>query len=130
MMLHARLRNQRDVAAQFLVTLRDDARVLIPRHDLVRIAVDVEQRHLRRRKWWAAGNVNTLLTLWPVDDEATADFMAHLFQRLAAGDTPVQALSATRRFFMQHPQWSAPRYWAPFVLYGPGPDGSTAAGVR
>ena len=78
----------------------------------------------------AAGNVNTLLTLWPVDDEATADFMAHLFQRLAAGDTPVQALSATRRFFMQHPQWSAPRYWAPFVLYGPGPDGSTAAGVR
>ncbi len=66
-----------------------------------------------------AGNLNTLLTLWPVDDEATAAFMQGFFSRLVAGSSPVQALAAQRQAFLQHPRWYAPRYWAPFVLYGP-----------
>ncbi len=66
-----------------------------------------------------AGNLNTLLTLWPVDDEATAAFMQGFFSRLAAGSSPVQALADQRQAFLQHPRWQAPRYWAPFVLYGP-----------
>ena len=66
-----------------------------------------------------AGNLNTLLSLWPVDDEATAAFMQGFFGQLAAGRRPAQALAAQRLVFLQHPRWFAPRYWAPFVLYGP-----------
>lgn len=49
-MPHARLADERDVAAQFLVTLGDEAGVLLPRHHVVRVAEDVQQRHLRFRQ--------------------------------------------------------------------------------
>ncbi len=67
-----------------------------------------------------AGNVNTVLTLWPVDDRATAGFVEALFRHLRDGRSPAQALSMTKREFARHPRWSAPRYWAPFVLVGAG----------
>jgi tetratricopeptide (TPR) repeat protein len=68
---------------------------------------------------FAAGNLNTLLTLWPIDDQATAEFVSRFFGRIAAGDAPARALAETQRGFAAHPRWSAPRYWAAFVLYGP-----------
>lgn len=67
-----------------------------------------------------AGNVNTLLTLWPVEDRATAHFVTRLFGRLADGATPARALAETRREMMREPRWAHPRFWAPFVLIGPG----------
>jgi hypothetical protein len=67
---------------------------------------------------FVAGNKNTLLTLWPVDDAATAEFMSRFFTKLKAGTPQPEALTQTKREFMKHPQWSAPRYWAAFVLYG------------
>ena len=65
-----------------------------------------------------AGNKNTLLSLWPVDDDATAEFMSRFFARLKAGQVQPEALSKTKLEFMQHAKWSAPKYWAAFVLYG------------
>jgi CHAT domain-containing protein len=65
-----------------------------------------------------AGNKNTLLTLWPVDDAATAEFMSQFFIKLNAGISQPQALSETKQAFIQHPKWSSPRFWAAFVLYG------------
>ena len=65
-----------------------------------------------------AGNKNTLLSLWPVDDDATAEFMSCFFAKLKAGQTQPEALSQTKREFMQQAKWSAPKYWAAFVLYG------------
>lgn len=67
---------------------------------------------------FVAGNKNTLLTLWPVDDNATAEFMSQFFTKLKSGTPQPEALAQTKRAFMQHPQWSAPKYWAAFVLYG------------
>ena len=67
---------------------------------------------------FVAGNKNTLLTLWPVDDAATAEFMTRFFAKLKAGDKQAEALSLTKREFMNHPRWHQPRYWAAFVLYG------------
>jgi tetratricopeptide (TPR) repeat protein len=67
---------------------------------------------------FVAGNKNTLLSLWPVDDDATAEFMKRFFTKLKAGAKQPDALTETKREFMQHPQWSAPKYWAAFVLYG------------
>ena len=65
-----------------------------------------------------AGNKNTLLSLWPVDDDATAEFMSRFFAKLKAGQVQPEALSQTKREFMQHAKWNAPKYWAAFVLYG------------
>jgi CHAT domain-containing protein len=67
-----------------------------------------------------AGARGALLTLWPVADQSTAEFMKRFYARLARGARPAAALAATQREFMRHPRWRAPFYWAPFVLYGAG----------
>ncbi|MFH1871330.1 MAG: CHAT domain-containing tetratricopeptide repeat protein [Pseudomonadota bacterium] len=67
---------------------------------------------------FVAGNRNTLLSLWPVDDNATAEFMRRFFTKLKAGTSQLVALRQTKQEFRQHPKWSDPRYWAAFVLYG------------
>ena len=67
---------------------------------------------------FVAGNKNTLLTLWPVDDDATAEFMRTFFTKLKAGASQANALAETKRAFMRSPDWSQPRFWAAFVLYG------------
>ena len=67
---------------------------------------------------FVAGNKNTLLSLWPVDDDATAEFMRTFFSKLKAGASQANALAETKRAFMRSPDWSDPRYWAAFVLYG------------
>ena len=69
---------------------------------------------------FVAGNVNTLLTLWPVDDRATAEFVAAFFARVKSGATASQSLAATKREFSRHRRWSHPAYWAAFVLVGAG----------
>lgn len=65
-----------------------------------------------------AGNKNTLLTLWAIDDAATAEFMRLFFSKLKAGSTQARSLAETKREFAKDPRWSDPRYWAAFVLYG------------
>lgn len=69
---------------------------------------------------FVAGNVNTILTLWPIDDQATATFMEALFSKLRAGDSAAAALAKTKREFMRDERYRDPRYWAPFVLVGAG----------
>jgi CHAT domain-containing protein len=69
---------------------------------------------------FVAGNVNTILSLWPVDDEATAEFVKNLFTKLKAGQNATRALANTKREFLKHPKFSHPSYWAPFVLVGAG----------
>ena len=69
---------------------------------------------------FVAGNVNTILSLWPVDDKATAEFVTRLFEHVQAGQGAAQALAATKREFARHRRYSHPAYWAPFVLVGAG----------
>lgn len=69
---------------------------------------------------FVAGNVNTVLSLWPVQDNATALFMQSLYAKLNAGQSAVTALTATKREFIKHSRFSHPVYWAPFVLIGAG----------
>jgi CHAT domain-containing protein len=69
---------------------------------------------------FVAGNVNTVLTLWPVDDQATAAFITRFLVRLKAGQKAAAALAETKREFMRHARFSHPSYWAPFVLVGAG----------
>jgi hypothetical protein len=68
----------------------------------------------------AAGNRGAVLSLWPVADVTTADFMAHFYGRLRAGHSPARALAETKRAFLFSPdrRRSDPRVWSAFLLYG------------
>ncbi len=66
---------------------------------------------------FAAGNRNTLLTLWPIVDATTAEFMKKFFARLAKGEPQARALAETKREFLAGPL-ARPVFWAGFVLYG------------
>jgi len=68
---------------------------------------------------FVAGNKNTLLTLWSISDDITAEFMASFFQKLKAGQAQIEALTATKREFINKGgKYANPKYWAAFVLYG------------
>jgi CHAT domain-containing protein len=68
------------------------------------------------RGFFSAGAPSLLLTLWTVDDEATADLMALFYQRLLSGDGPAAALRwAQRRMLERKPH---PFFWSPFILLG------------
>ena len=67
---------------------------------------------------YIAGNKNTLMTLFQVDDAITAEFMRRFFTKLNHGTSHIQALLETKREFRQEPKYQNPRYWAAFVLYG------------
>ena len=67
-----------------------------------------------------AGARSSLLSLWKVDDEATAVFMKNFYERLIEGEGRAEALAATQREFRNHiiPAWRHPYVWAAFQLSG------------
>jgi CHAT domain-containing protein/tetratricopeptide (TPR) repeat protein len=68
------------------------------------------------RAFLMAGAARVVATLWPVDDAATADFMAHFYGALMAGHAPSMALQeAQSRLRQERPE---PYFWAAFTLYG------------
>jgi len=68
---------------------------------------------------YVAGNKNTILTLWSISDKVTAEFITSFFRKLKAGRGQVEALTATKREFINKGgKYANPKYWAAFVLYG------------
>jgi len=68
---------------------------------------------------YVAGNKNTILTLWSISDEVTTAFVTSFFAKLKAGVGQVEALTATKREFLNKGgKYANPVYWAAFVLYG------------
>ena len=67
-----------------------------------------------------AGARSSLLSLWKVDDSATAAFMESFYQRLKEGKGKGQALAETQKEFRDHPipMWRDPYVWAAFQLSG------------
>ena len=69
--------------------------------------------------FYVAGNKNTLLTLWEISDEVSAEFVTSFFKKLKDGIAQVDALTATKREFLNKGgRYSDPAYWAAFLLYG------------
>jgi tetratricopeptide (TPR) repeat protein/CHAT domain-containing protein len=69
-----------------------------------------------QRSLEVAGARSVLLTLWPVDDLKTAEFMKAYYLRLTGGEGKAEAL---RRVQSEMKMKGEPQhYWAPFVLYG------------
>jgi CHAT domain-containing protein len=70
---------------------------------------------------FAAGNGNTVLTLWPIFDGSTAEFTDRFFRKVKAGSSLAFALSETKREFIRGyagTERKSPAFWAPFILYG------------
>ena len=68
-----------------------------------------------------AGARSTLLSLWKVDDNATAHFMERYYTLLKQGKGRMEALLAVQEEFRTKPQlpaWEDYRYWAAFQLVG------------
>ncbi len=68
--------------------------------------------------FFEAGSQRVLGTLWQVDDQATSEWMRYFYQSLKKNRSPVAALHEAQKAMAADPQWSAPYYWAGFVLSG------------
>jgi CHAT domain-containing protein/tetratricopeptide (TPR) repeat protein len=68
------------------------------------------------RGFFSAGAATLLISLWTVDDEATAELMRDFYTTLRAGSRPAAALRAAQlRQMRERPH---PFFWSPFVLTG------------
>jgi CHAT domain-containing protein len=65
-----------------------------------------------------AGSKSVIASLWKVDDDAAAGFMRGFYARLQNGASPSSALHDTQLEMSRGGDWSAPFYWAAFVLQG------------
>lgn len=88
-----------------------------------------------QRAFKQAGAQTIVMSLWQVDDEATAVFMQYFYEALLKGrqtlakavsidveiaehifNYPHDALATAQRRMRQHPQYSSPYYWAGFIV--------------
>ena len=72
------------------------------------------------RAFMYAGAPVVGVSLWSVNDRTTAELMADFYKNLLArdGEKPAAALRTARRNMIAGQKYSAPFYWAPFVLVG------------
>ncbi|MCG8456799.1 MAG: CHAT domain-containing protein, partial [Holophagales bacterium] len=69
--------------------------------------------------FFAAGAARVVVSLWPVEDRATAALMHELYRSLwVDGLPPAAALRQAQLTIRNQPGWRAPYYWAGFVLQG------------
>lgn len=73
-----------------------------------------------------AGAHNVLLTLWPVDDQATVDLMNSFYEKLLSGDSATHALATAKKelfraIAQEKNTYLAHRFIGPFLLTRSGP---------
>ena len=70
------------------------------------------------RSFLCAGARSVLVSLWAIDDEATMVFMESFYQHLSHGESASVALHQAMKSLRESEEFSAVKYWAPFVLIG------------
>lgn len=66
-----------------------------------------------------SGARSTVATLWPVNDEATSEFMNAFYQGLVNEKlTRAEALRQAQLKLLQDPKFRHPFYWSPYILLG------------
>ena len=70
------------------------------------------------RAFLGAGARSVLASLWAIDDEATMVFMRIFYNHLKDGNSASVSLHRARNYLRESEEFSAVRYWAPFVLIG------------
>lgn len=67
----------------------------------------------------AAGARGAVTSLWPVNQQATADLMGQFHAFCAEGFDEVEAMRRARRVLAEAPQYAHPHYWAGFGVLAP-----------
>jgi len=70
------------------------------------------------RAFLGAGARSVLVSLWAIDDEATLEFMKVFYLHLVKGKSARESLNQAMKCMRVSDQFSAVKYWAPFVLIG------------
>ena len=71
------------------------------------------------RGFMYAGARRVVVSLWNVNDKATASLMQRLYLGMLRGKkTPAAALRAAQIEMLRSKQWQSPYYWAAFVMQG------------
>ncbi len=71
------------------------------------------------RGFMYAGASRLVISLWSVDDEATAELMSRFYQKMSQENLPPQvALRQAQLEIQQIPKWSHPFFWAGFIIQG------------
>jgi CHAT domain-containing protein/tetratricopeptide (TPR) repeat protein len=71
------------------------------------------------RGFMYAGAARVVVSLWNVNDKATADLMTKFYEKmLTQGERPAAALRAAQVEILRQKQWQSPYYWAAFTLQG------------
>ncbi|MBV9230827.1 MAG: CHAT domain-containing protein, partial [Chloroflexi bacterium] len=72
------------------------------------------------RAFLAAGAASLVISLWPVEDNATNELMLCFYQHLLTGDSKVQALRAAQCDFINRhgSMYAHPYFWSAFRLVG------------
>ncbi|MCU0527512.1 MAG: CHAT domain-containing protein, partial [Elainella sp. Prado103] len=71
-----------------------------------------------RRAFVIAGTESQLMSLWKVDDAATAELISLYYQRLQQQQGRSAALRQIQQEFLQAPSYRHPYYWAGFIFSG------------
>jgi CHAT domain-containing protein len=72
------------------------------------------------RGFLSSGASRVIVTLWSIEDQATAEMMSRFYGRTLGPQrmTPAAALRATQEEMWREGRWGAPYYWGGFALQG------------
>jgi CHAT domain-containing protein len=71
------------------------------------------------RGFMYAGAARVVVSLWNVNDKATADLMTKFYEKmLKQGQRPAAALRTAQVEMWKQKQWQSPYYWAAFTMQG------------
>jgi CHAT domain-containing protein len=71
-----------------------------------------------RRALMVAGAETLVMSLWPVDDDATRRLMVEYYDRLSRGEARAEALRQASLALLRDPARRHPFYWASFISAG------------
>lgn len=70
------------------------------------------------RAFYYAGVQNLMVSLWRVDDRSTARLMIDFYKNHLEGNSFARSLRTAKQNLINHPVYSHPQYWAPFIFLG------------
>jgi CHAT domain-containing protein len=71
------------------------------------------------RGFMYAGAARVVVSLWSVNDKATADLMTRFYEKMMKqGERPAAALRGAQVEMWKQKQWQSPYYWAAFTMQG------------
>jgi CHAT domain-containing protein len=71
------------------------------------------------RGFMYAGTPRVLVSLWKVDDQATAELMTRFYKLILEKKfPPAQALREAQLQMQNETEWKSPYYWSAFILQG------------